>query len=102
MFHQILTMLKMKKILFDGTQKILKDKLINELKELKGVKFQLALEAELIKQNSNDEDVLAISRFNHKIMAFINETQIDDEIKEAKGEFLKRIENFMRRFWLHI
>ena len=68
-------------ILFDGTQKILKDKLINELKELKGVKFQLALEAELIKQNSNDEDVLAISRFNHKIMAFINETQIHDKIK---------------------
>ena len=67
------------------------------MKELKGVKFQLALEAELRKQNSNGEDVLAISRFNYKIMAFINETQIDDEIKEAK-----RIENFMRRFWLHI
>ena len=84
------------KILFDGTQKILKDKLIDELKELKGVKFQLALEAELIEQNSNGEDVIAISRFNDKIMAFIDETQIDDEIKEAKYEILKRIENFMR------
>ena len=74
----------------------MKDKLIDEMKELKGVKFQLALEAELIEQNSNGEDVIAISRFNHKIIAFINETQIDDQIKEAKYEILKRIENFMR------
>ena len=71
---------KAAEILFDGIHKILKDKLIDELKELKGVKFQLALEAELIKQNCDGEDVIAISRFNHKIMAFINETHIDDEI----------------------
>ena len=71
-------------ILFDGIQKILKDKLIDELKELKGVKFQLVLEAELIKQNSDGEDVIAISRFNHKIMTFINETQIDENKRSKK------------------
>ena len=38
----------------------MKDKLIDELKELKGVKYQLALEAELIKQNSDGEDVIAM------------------------------------------
>ena len=74
----------------------IKSKVADELKSLRGIKFQLVLEAELTKQKADGEDVIAVTRFNHKTTTVTNKNQVQDEIKEAKSEILKRIENYMK------
>ena len=80
----------------DGPKVTTKSKLINELQSLKGIKFQLVLEAELSKQKANREDIITNTRFNHNATIITNEFQIDDLAKEAKAELLRTFKSYMK------